>query len=339
VADDLLLGWIFVTLKELHHYAMGKIMYRLLFRATLLASVLGLAACGRSDKTILHVIYTGSLSGYLEPCGCKEGPVGGFARLAAGAQDSLLKWGGSGLLIEAGDFAETYLLPGDPKNRYLLQAYRTMKYDAINVTAQDLISGLKTLKWAADSLGLPLISVNLSQGDSSQRPFPGWVIKKAGGRTVGIIGAGSIRPLELRIGGDPKVTFSDPETAIRQALQELRPKCDLVILLCDLNSRASREMAVRIPGIDIIISTMEVTPTTLVHKFGHAYVIGTSRKGKALTILTLRKVSADSLACGYTRTLLDSTFRNDPKVQKVVDEYKKLKPKTEPQNYNYPGEE
>jgi 2',3'-cyclic-nucleotide 2'-phosphodiesterase (5'-nucleotidase family) len=316
-----------------------KFMNRPLLWITLLIGALGLVGCSRSDKSTLHIVYTGSLDGYLEPCGCKEGPVGGFARLASGAQDSLRQWGGNGLLIETGDFAETYLLPDDPKNRYLLQGYQTMKYDAINVTAQDLISGLKTLKWAADSLGLPLISVNLMQGDSTRRPFPGWVIKKTAGRTVGIIGAGSVRPLQLRIAGDPTVTFSDPENAIRRALQELRPQCDLVILLCDLNSRASRELAVRVPGIDIIISTLEITPTTVVHKFGHAYVIGTSRKGKALTILSLRQVTADSLACGYSRTLLDSTFRNDPQVQKVIDEYKRLKPKSEPQNYYYPGEE
>jgi 2',3'-cyclic-nucleotide 2'-phosphodiesterase (5'-nucleotidase family) len=308
------------------------------YQFAILAACILLAGCSKSDRNALRLIYSGSLDGYLEPCGCKEGKVGGLARLAGAAHDSLKKWKNSALLLDAGDFGETYILPGDPKNRYLLQAYQAMHYDAINVTAQDLIAGLETLKWAADSLGLPLISANLIQGDSTRHPFPGWVIRKAWNKRVGIIGIGSIRPLELRLSGNAELSFTDPETAIRRALEQVRPQCDMVILLCDLNSRSTREMAVKIAGIDLIISTMEVTPTSIVRKFGGAYVAGTSRKGKALTILTLRQ-AADSLACGFTRTLLDSTFRSEAAVERIVAEYKKTRPQNEPKNVYYGGEE
>lgn len=290
------------------------------------------AGCSQSDNGTVRLVYTGGLGGYLEPCGCKEGKVGGLARLAAAAGDSLRRWREGAILVDAGDFGETYLLPGDPKNRYLLQAYKAMNYAAVNVTAQDLIAGLATLQYGADSLGLPLISANLVQGDSTRHPFPGWVIRKVAGKNVGIIGIGSVRPLELRLSGDPTLKFNDPETAIRGALQQVRPKSELVILLCDLNSRASREMAARIPGLDLVISTMEVTPTTSIHKFGNAYVAGTSRKGKALTVLSLKHVSADSLACGYSRTLLDSTFQTDAAVQKIVEEYQKTRAFCVPKN-------
>ncbi len=295
--------------------------------------------CSPPENNTWRVIYTGSLDGYLEPCGCKEGKVGGLARLAGGIQDSLQRWKDDALLVDAGDFAETYAFPGDPKNRFLLEAYHSMGYDAINVTAQDLICGFEVLQRAADSLGLPLISANLTVGDSTQHPLPGWVIKKVNHKAIGVIGIGSLRPLEMRLSGDPTLKFSDPEPAIRRALEQVRSQCDIVILLSDLNSRASRELAAKIPGLDVIISTLEVTPTSFIRKFGYAYVAGTSRRGKALTILTLRQILGDSLACGFSRTLLDSTFRSEAKVEKVVAEYRRVKPQNETPVTRYGGEE
>jgi len=281
------------------------------------------SGCQSSRDDTLRIIYTGGILGYLEPCGCREGRVGGLARLAGSVQDSLTRWKSSALLLDAGDFAETYGAGIEAKNRVILQAFALLHYDVINVTAQDLIAGIEMLRWAADSLKLPLISANLMQKGTGELIFPGWLVKKAGKRTVGVIGLGAVRPLEMRRARADALDFGDPETALRRALDQIRGRCDLTILLCDLTSRSSREMAARIPGIDLIISTMELTPTDKARKFGHAYVLGASRKGKMLTALTLQKDSADSLKVAFSRALLDSTAREDSRIVQLIKSHNK----------------
>ncbi len=286
-----------------------------------------LTGCTSPEREPLKILYTGGLGGYLEPCGCREGRVGGLARLAQAFNDSARR-GGEGILrVDAGDFAETYLLEGDPKNQFLLRALAYMDYDAVNVTALDLMAGETQLRWARDSLKLPLISCNLTYHDSEQRVFPGWIIKKKGDRRVGIIGAGSVRPLEMRRSrADQNLKYLDPEGVIRQAVTELKSQCDLIILLCDFNARLSRELAAKFKEINLIISVMELTPNQRVRQFGYAYVAGPSRKGKAVTALRLETIAPDSSTWFSSQTLLDSSFQEDVRVAKLIEQYRATQP-------------
>ncbi|RJP76955.1 MAG: hypothetical protein C4524_09410 [Candidatus Zixiibacteriota bacterium] len=281
--------------------------------------------CSRPSDQTLRLVYSGAMMGYLEPCGCREGRVGGLARLSAAARDSLDLWPEPKLLLEAGDFAEAFASPGvDPKNRYLLQAMSFLGYDAVNVTAQDLMAGVETLRWAADSLRVPLISANLASKNGGL-VFPGWVIRQAGDLTIGVVGLGAVRPLEMHRARVDSLEFTAPEPALRRALDQVRPQCDRVILLTDLTSRATREIARTIPEIDLVISTMELTPTQGLRRVGQAWVAGTSRQGKAITTIGLTPVTEDSLAATFSKALLDSTYRDDPRVARLISEYQALR--------------
>ncbi len=278
--------------------------------------VLTLGCSGKADRAI-HIIYSGGIAGYLEPCGCREGRVGGMARLAGAIRDSLQQWNHRALLLEAGEFAESYGSDIIPKNRTLLKSFALMNYDAVNVTSRDLMAGIQNLHWASDSLGVPLISANLKSRESGQRLFPGWIIKEIQGKRIGVIGVGAIRPLERLKAEASSLEFTVPEGAIREALEQIRNQCDWVILLGDLSSRSSRDLAARIPGLDVIISTSEIISKDQARKFGAAYVIGTSRKGKQLTTLSLLE-AGDSLRVGLAKAMLDSTVKADEQVGKMV---------------------
>ena len=283
--------------------------------------LLMLLGCSRKDEEPLRVIYSGSVMGYLEPCGCSEGRVGGMARLAGAVRDSLKRWQGGALLLDAGNFAEMYSFRDDSKNRALLRAFKLMGYDAINVAAQDLMAGLPALRWAADSLSLPLISANLRSTDG-KLIFPAWTLKKVGNRTVGVIGVGAVRPLNLRLAGITSLTYSDPEEAIRKSVAEIESESDFIFLLCDLGARSARQMSITIPGIDVIISCMDLTPAREPRRFGAVCVLGTSRKGKRLTSLVLQRTWQDSLEVHFFSSLLDSTFADDPAAARLLEDYR-----------------
>ncbi|HEX7343993.1 MAG TPA: hypothetical protein VF398_07000 [bacterium] len=290
-------------------------------RLTILTfAILTLGCSGDADRTI-HIIYSGGIAGYLEPCGCREGRIGGMARLAGAIRDSLQQWNHSILLLDAGEFAESYGSDLIAKNRTLLKSLALMNYDAVNVTTRDLMAGIQNLQWAADSLGVPLISANLKSRESGQRLFPGWIIKEIQGRRIGVIGVGAIRPLERMKAEAPSLEFTVPESAIREALEQIRNQCDWVILICDLSSRSSRDLAARISGLDFVISTSEIISKDQARKFGAAYVIGTSRKGKQITTLSLLE-AGDSLKVGLSKAMLDSTVRADEQIGKLVESHR-----------------
>ena len=273
--------------------------------------------CSGEEDRALHIIYSGGLVGYLEPCGCREGRVGGLARLAGAIQDSLRHWNSPALLLDAGEFAESYGSDLVAKNKTMLESFALMPYDAVNVTSRDLMAGVQNLHGAADSLHVPLISANLVDRESGQRLFPGWVIKELRGKRIGVLGVGAIRPLERIKAGAAALEFANPDSAIRGALAEMGGQCDWTILLCDLTSRVSRDLAARIPGLDIVISTSEIISKEQARKFGAAYVIGTSRKGKYLTTIGLLE-GGDSLQVKLSKALLDSTMKVDPQVEKLI---------------------
>jgi 2',3'-cyclic-nucleotide 2'-phosphodiesterase (5'-nucleotidase family) len=276
----------------------------------------------------VHILYSGTLYGYLEPCGCKEGRVGGVARLAAAAQDSLQRWRGNALLLDAGDFAEVYTLGDSLKNLIVLQAFAMMGYHAVNVTAQDLILGRETLIWARDSLKLPLVSANLVDKNSGGRFLPEWRQIRIKQQVFGILGVGAVRPLEMRRSRESTLEFADPETAVRQTVMKMKPQCDRIILLTDLPARCSRQIAIQNPEIDLVLSTMELEPQTNLPRFGKALTAGTSRKGRALTTIGLSSGPQDTVTAYYTRTLLDSTFKDDPAVSRLLSDYHNMSEKT-----------
>ncbi len=89
---------------------------------------------GPADNSIV-VFLTGNGQGWLKPCGCSGGQLGGLSRRSA-----LLERAAPSrrLIIETGDLipemSEQMLI----KFSIFLQAFRMLEYDLVNLTAQDL---------------------------------------------------------------------------------------------------------------------------------------------------------------------------------------------------------
>ncbi len=87
------------------------------------------AAYGKEQ--VLNIIYTGSLQGELEPCGCSpKTDFGGLARLSGYIKEN--KKGLSPyLLVDAGNFSSEDTPQGRLKTETLLKAYGIIGYDAV----------------------------------------------------------------------------------------------------------------------------------------------------------------------------------------------------------------
>ncbi len=300
-------------------------MFRRTAAVILFLSTLLICSCGKKSKTDIHVIYSGNLAGYLEPCGCAEGIVGGLSRFGSAVQDSIERWDENHLLLDAGEFVEPYSSPDDPKNRAIMRALSVIRYDAINVCSRDLIAGIEMLEWARDSLGLPLISANLIVRETGETIFPGWIVKKVGEKTIGIIGLGRVSVHDFTDSIPERLTYNNPERALQKVLNQIAQKCDLIFLLCDFTAREARGLGARIPDIDVIICTRDLLPTRRINRFGSTYVLGASRKGKKLTSLTLTQLKNDSLVCQFNSKFLNDDSGNHPEIDSIIREYRRVR--------------
>ncbi|RJQ54856.1 MAG: hypothetical protein C4526_04725 [Nitrospiraceae bacterium] len=97
----------------------------------LLLSIFLAAPAAYGKERVLNVLYTGSLQGELEPCGCSpKTDFGGLARLSGYLKENKKKLSPN-ILIDAGNFSGEDTPQGRLKTETLLKAYGIIGYDAV----------------------------------------------------------------------------------------------------------------------------------------------------------------------------------------------------------------
>jgi hypothetical protein len=129
----------------------------------------------------------------------------------------------------------------------LLEAAGKLGLDAMAPGDGDLAFGLPFLREGAKKHGLPYVSANLS--DSKEKlVFPPYRVVEKGKRRIGIT---SVVGEEAALGS---ATVKPWEPELRKAVSALREqeKVDLVVLLSHLGMDKDRELALSVPGIDLL---------------------------------------------------------------------------------------
>jgi hypothetical protein len=135
----------------------------------------------------------------------------------------------------------------------LLRAYEEMGYSAVNIGEKDLTLGLGFLDEVAKKAKFPFISANLIDRKTRKAVFKPFITKEIAGINVGVIGLMSRWVNEVLKEKEPYLEVLDPLDAVKPYVKELRKSCDLVIVLSQLGERGDKELALKIPGIDIIV--------------------------------------------------------------------------------------
>ncbi len=214
-----------------------------------------------------RILWTASVQGYVEPCGCTGDPLGGVARLAAAVKDAKRATDGRVLLLDAGDL----LFEHESDNAPL---------DACQAGARDdlLVDTYGKLGLAATVLG-PLDDVRGAEFRDAR-------LHKAGIVTVGVdtpraLVAGAARAVSVvRVLGDVGVGVtafrvdapggaSDGTTAVvqrahdalaaevrrlaTQAGTSAARHLDVIVVLAQAPRAITKRVVAGIPGIDIVI--------------------------------------------------------------------------------------
>ncbi len=181
----------------------------------LLTVILVAAGCGKTDgvkgqiakpvsKGKFTLVFTGSVLGELEDCGCMRNPRGGLARKATviksldpsvprlilNSGDTFFPAGPYGDL-DGPDGAEVQARSSEilTNAKAMADAEKLIGMDAMAPGDTDLRFGLKTFNELATRAGIPVVSANLADNKTDQLLFSKYIIRKLGDLDVAVIGA------------------------------------------------------------------------------------------------------------------------------------------------------
>jgi 2',3'-cyclic-nucleotide 2'-phosphodiesterase (5'-nucleotidase family) len=257
-----------------------------LVKATLLSFlVLAAPAAEAADVSLL---YNGSVRAELKDCGCKSLPLGGLARRAALigsiSQDRDV------LLIDAGN------LLGDPTRDTLAQSSFVAKhtaeigYTTVGVGPYEFGHGIDAVQDIALASGLEFVSANLTV--NGERPFAPWTVVERGGVKFGLISVVDMgydrAPYNEKVEG---LQIEDPVAALKRELPALREKCDVVVLLANMERSDGTVGILRAmqdgPEIEIVVEGAVARQYKTPRKLGDSLVVAANARGKYLGQLDL----------------------------------------------------
>ncbi|MHC4830584.1 MAG: hypothetical protein ACYTFT_09575, partial [Planctomycetota bacterium] len=123
----------------------------------------------RAPETV--IVAVGETRGWLEPCGCTEGMMGGIARRAA-LMDRLRGMGQLPHLVDLGDVVKQPGRQTELKLDALLEAYRVMGVAALAIGDLDVMIGLDTMARFTSEAGVPVLGSNLRAGEGQEGAIP-----------------------------------------------------------------------------------------------------------------------------------------------------------------------
>lgn len=249
-----------------------KTLRLLLLAIPVILTLASLPACDEREAPLpkLRVLFTGSLDGYLEPCGCVAGRQGGVDRISAYVEAKRAEEIPS-LFLDVGDMFVDEIQP-DPflaeqlplKVDALLEIWGQLGCDGKAVGDLDLSVGIERLAELGNKHGVPLLCSNLKDPESGSYPFERTRIVEVGGLRVGLLSVLGARVRKADI-QDARIINVQAEVerqgyrleasnpVIRDLSAELRSEVDYVILLSHAGYDRNLAIAERFPDIDLIV--------------------------------------------------------------------------------------
>lgn len=252
------------------------------------------------------------------------------------------------LVCTAGDFYGTADIFNESKSHFVAQEMAALGYDAVGVGEMDLNFGLAALVRDARRYHLPVVCANLETtvdslrvrpGKGSDRAnrdadrlgtaFPPYVIVERGGVRFGFLGLLSPATKVARAMGEAAevksltYTISDPMTAARSLVPDLRKSCDVLVLLAHMGQDEAAEMVGNVAGVDFVVLGHDPQGQPL----GEPVMVGET----ALVRATYQGMNIGELSINFDGKRIEDyhnriyplvgSFRDDPDMVKKLDEF------------------
>jgi Cytochrome c554 and c-prime len=278
-------------------------------------------SCGRAPHVTsleLPVYFTCDTEGRLEPCDCFIGQFGGLTRLKT-VLDAEASAGA--LRVDVGDAIgghEDYDLI---EYRYILQAFKAMNYDALNIGAREAHFTATQLQEIKRTSPAPLVSANLLNKADQKPIFDSYRIIQRGKFRIAIIGVLDSTGLGEKPGDG--LVVSDMGSAIERCLSELHGKADLIVLLAFTDEATLTRLAQEFYECQVILGGRVSQPAQELFRVNRSLVYFVTNESRALGILRLQLAMGRPLqVVGNEIRLLHDRIPQDPAIRQLMRDYR-----------------
>ncbi|RMF08727.1 MAG: hypothetical protein D6762_04985 [Candidatus Neomarinimicrobiota bacterium] len=264
---------------------------------------------GQTTPPALILLHSNNTNGALENCYCPDHPLGSIEKRSAFLETYRQEHDNT-ILVDAGDFFSP--APRPFKDSLLCVGYGLMNYDAVLPGDQEL-----SRDYFSDYIPLlkaPIVVTNLKKPH-----LPGvmpYVLVNRAGRRVAILGvidpeAFKYYPEEIR----QSVHLRDPVQAVKATLREIYPLPDLIILLSHSGYDRDRELARKLPEVDVIVGGHSQTAVKSPSLVGSVLVVQAGKEGYYTGVVELNQTKQGSLV----PMTLD--MPDDPRILNLISLY------------------
>ena len=228
----------------------------------------------------LELFFTCDVDGRLEPCGCFSGQMGGLSKIKTmitGLNPI------NGLIFDVGNSIAGQEDFHVIQYKYILQAFSSIKYDAVNIGHQEallpLASLLKIKQFSKDK-SIPILSANLRSKIDQKNIFEPYTIITRGSKKIGVVGITS--PNISNGSLDENVSIQEPRLALAAFITELDKKVDAIVVLGFLSTDEMEALADEFYEIDFILGGNVKESSQQLIKRNQSYIYYTTNKSRTL---------------------------------------------------------
>ena len=286
----------------------------------LLLLTLTFAGCSPSARRPLDLplYFTCDTRGRLEPCGCFTGQFGGLTRLKtvldAEAPTNALR-------LDVGDAIGGHDDFDLIEYRYLLRAFATMKYDALNIGHREARLSAAQLQEIKRASPVPILSANLLDKATGKRIFDAYRIVERGRFRIAVVGI--VDPVGLGEDLGTGLEVAGMESTLSQILKEVTAKSDLVVLLAFTDEASLARLAQQFFEIQIVLGGKVSQPAQELKRENRSLVYFVTNESRALGLLRLRLQDGSPLAATRNEIrLLHDQIPQDASFRALARDYR-----------------
>ncbi|MCB9639524.1 MAG: hypothetical protein H6727_11590 [Myxococcales bacterium] len=252
------------------------------------------------------ITYTGGIKGYIEPCGCQAGMLGGVARLS-GLMHALKARGVGSFSVDAGslffeglEIEKAKLLQAQLKADLLADTMRQIGAQVMGVGPYDLALGRKVFDTLWKRAGMQAIASNLVSDKDGRPLYPQrWFLEQDGHKIgfLALTGKPVAKPDQAVVW--PKgywkrqgLRLLDPQKSAKEQVALLRKEgAKMIVLLSTLGRSQTEVLLERVEGIDLAFDGEEgegIEAPRLLHG-GRSLLMITEKDGQKAGVIALYK--------------------------------------------------
>lgn len=311
-------------------YLKRKVFFYFFFILVIFRSNLGICNPA-SDNKQFTIVFSGEENGYIKPCGCTEGQLGGINRRYL-AIDSIKKEKHFVLPVSLGD------IPGNPnrqneiKMEIMINAMEMMEYVVHNIGEKDIAMGYNILHYFSQISNIAFISSNIKFNDNINNAIKPYLIKaiKIKNSEVKIAFLGILSPYLVE-NDLYNIEILDPEESLKPIIDSIRKKAgiDLIVLLSHAEKEETLEIADIFSELDLIITGHELDdPNIYVKKINNTIITSAGKSGKHIGAITFSnengewKTLANENGEFVKKISLSPEFNKPSNIDNLIDLYK-----------------